>query len=144
MRAMLITVIEGKTLLGVFATEENLAATEKDRPGGVMGLQEKLLVLFSLGQLEELIRKIASGTKPHPQKIEIPVPPDGGVDLSRVADPLCELLRPQIRSEHLWSRPLGGRERDAQGVLQTSLLASVLHRLGQAPEKLETLGEMSD
>jgi hypothetical protein len=46
MRAMLVTVIESKTLLGVFATEENLAATEKDRPSGVMSLQEKLLVLF--------------------------------------------------------------------------------------------------
>ena len=67
-RAMLITIVEAKTLLGMFATEENLATAEKYWPSGVMSLQEKLLVLFALGQLEELIRKIARGTKPHPQE----------------------------------------------------------------------------
>jgi hypothetical protein len=65
--AMLITIVEGKTLLAVFATEENLASAEKDRPGCVMSLQEKLLVLCSPGQLEELIRKLAGSIKSHPQ-----------------------------------------------------------------------------
>jgi hypothetical protein len=37
-RAMFVVVVEGKALLGVFATKEQLAATQKDRPGGVMCL----------------------------------------------------------------------------------------------------------
>ena len=54
-RAMGITVVEQKALLGMFATETNLAAAEKDRPCGVMCLQEELVVLVSPSQLKELI-----------------------------------------------------------------------------------------
>ena len=144
MRAMLVGVVESKTLLGVFATEEELAAKQKDRPGGVMGLEEKLLVLLSLGQLEELVGKIAGGLKPHPQVIEIPEPPDRGVGLPGVADPLGKLPRPQIRRRYLRSWPFRGYERDAQGVLKPNLLARVLRRIGQALEQLEAPREMSD
>ena len=115
---MLVGIVEGKALLGVFATEEELAATQKDRPSGVMGLQQKLVVLFSLGQLEELVGKFAGGLEPHPHMIEIPEPPDRGIGLPRVADPLGELPRPQIRLRHLRNRPSRGNERDAQGVPQ--------------------------
>jgi hypothetical protein len=44
-RAMFVGVIDSKALLGVFATEEELAAKQKDRPGRVMGLQKKLVIL---------------------------------------------------------------------------------------------------
>ena len=53
--AMLVRVIEEKTLLGVFATEKELPAIQQDRPGRMMGLQQKPVVPFSLGQLEEFV-----------------------------------------------------------------------------------------
>jgi hypothetical protein len=109
-RAVLVAIVKSKTLLAVFATKENLASAEKDRPSGVMSLQEKLLVLFSSGEFEELVRKLAGGIEPHPQEIEIPLPPDRGVDQSRIADPFGEFLRPQIRSEHLRCGASRGRE----------------------------------
>jgi hypothetical protein len=37
-RTMLVGIIESKALLGVFATEEELAAKQEDRPRRMMGL----------------------------------------------------------------------------------------------------------
>ena len=46
---MFVTIVEDNTLFCVFAREDELAATEEDRPSGMMGLQEKLVVLLPLG-----------------------------------------------------------------------------------------------
>jgi hypothetical protein len=74
MRAMLLGAIESKALLGMFATQEELAAKQKDRPGRMMSLEQKLVILLSLGQLEEFVRKVAGGLEPHPHVVEVPKP----------------------------------------------------------------------
>ena len=56
MRAMFVSVVKGKALLGMFATEEKLAATEKDRPCGMVSFRRSSLPC-SRSAIEELAKE---------------------------------------------------------------------------------------